>query len=931
MQIQPKGCNPYINIEKISNQQTRNPFLSSAACTDSFCYDGSKNKSSVRQEYEKIKEQQGLIGKTWDGIKNFFRMKSGSKQLEKTIKEYEKGEITSEEAQKALEKYKEGQKICVDVIADMASGIFAVGAFALAIPTGGASLAIGIGAAGLLGAGIKTGIKAGDAILTGKEYSGKDLLYDIATGTINGIFAPVTNGLGNCVTKTIAKKLGLEVLENGVKQGAKQIAKQGIKQSIKSAILTKTVDVAGGTIGKRAIALGTGMAIDGALSGASDSMVKAALEGDDIIKAGVQGAAGGLIMAPIIGGGFRLASKAGKALNNKITTKILLPEGTDTKFRQGTTGDCALLSTIDGMMNNPSTSGKIKEAITKTAGGDYHVKIGDTIVDVAKSSLSDEALADTTGIKIFEQAYKQLTGDIDGGFAEVASKQFGLNPIHIPQESLSDELIDKLSKEQGNIVLSFGALVDTDGAISSAGNQRHYFTIKQIDADSRIITLTSPTDTSKTIKLSYDEAKSLALSIDGGSIIKTDLPYESRSASDKVFYGKKSKPAAKNVKCESISDKIGCTKEELTQALESIKSGKKSVCTEEIEATIQALGISFEDFGNLVKHFRNTQNLPLDQAMANAVKILNIYQNIAAHPAFSAFKLSITDAESIYECINNWDADGIYKILSGINPGIAKAMQDNNALECTILDQLNNVISSPMPMVSPDNILELTINGKQKRIIFPDAPTLTKPSNSAINPEDLIKSNMITQEIADAIDTIDTASAKIRIKPNIRNADVKFDIDGISPLVILQKAKTQGVDTLSSQEVHILTDIFETMYKTDKKFASTVAQIIEKNKKSINVIYAYIEFMRNVAEKELQGSRLSIEPHAFMRMLDRNMVSVTDYKNSTMLDFKQFIQLLKKEVTSTGKKSIPGYYGPNGINLILRNGEKGKIIIDSIM
>lgn len=530
--------NPYLYTSKISkteNANNRNHPLSSSQKNsyDKFTYE---NKSNLRKEFEETEKQQGIIEKAWDGIKNIFGAKSGSKHVEKVIKQAERGEISQEEAKEALNKYKEGQKTCIDVVADLASGILAVGAFALAVPTGGASLAVGLGIATAVGAGVKVGIKAGDALATGKEYKGKDLLYDTLTGGINGVLAPITNGLGNTVTKTIGKKLGLKIIQEGAEEAAEQGIKLGIKQTAKNIVLNQTIDVAEGTIGKRALALGAGMAIDGALGGASDNMLRAGLNGENVIEAGIQGAIGGAIMAPVIGGGFRVAGNAGKALNNKITTKIVLPDGINTKFKQGQTGDCALLSTIDGMMNNPNTAKTFKKSITKTINGDYNVKIGDKIVKVAKSSLSDDMLSDKTGIRIFEQAYKQLTGDIDGGFAEVVAKQFGLNPVHIANESITDELLDTLATNKSNTVLSLGTLVDTDGAISPIGSQRHYFTIKDIDSAKKTVKLTSPIDTSKTIELSYDDVKALGISIDGGTIKKLELPNIRRKSNDEKFF-----------------------------------------------------------------------------------------------------------------------------------------------------------------------------------------------------------------------------------------------------------------------------------------------------------------------------------------------------------------------------------------------------------
>ena len=638
---------------KNSKHQNKQTTIPKQISYDEFT---SNNKSDLRKDFEETKKQQGIIGKAWDGIKNIFGMKSGSKHIEEVIKQAELGKISTEEAQEALNKYKEGQKTCIDVVADLASGILAVGAFALAVPTGGASLAVGLGLATAVGAGVKVGIKAGDAITTGKEYKGKDLLYDTLTGGINGLLAPITNGLGNTVTKTIGKKLGLKIIQEGAEEAVEQAIKLGFKQTAKNIVLNQTIDVAGGTIGKRALALGAGMAVDGALGGASDNMLRAGLNGENIIEAGIQGAIGGAIMSPVIGGGFRVASNAGKALNNKITTKIVLPDGINTKFKQGQTGDCALLSTIDGMMNNPNTAKTFKKSITKTINGDYNVKIGDKIVKVSKSSLSDEMLSDKTGIRIFEQAYKQLTGDIDGGFAEVVAKNFGLNPIHITNESITDELLDSLAKNKNNTVLSLGTLVDTDGAISPIGKQRHYFTIKDIDPSKKTVKLTSPIDTSKTIELSYDDIKAFGISIDGGTTNKLNLPNIKRNISDDKFY-------ANNTVI--LENSILDTEQDVVSLLGLNRKERKI-----FNRIINSKGNYTLDSGNY--KYNITKN-------ANGQYEVEKIKNIVTESIFDRTKMQGLSADEVFQSIQNTDIPNIIKYI--------KDFSLNNNLANTIIPE----------------------------------------------------------------------------------------------------------------------------------------------------------------------------------------------------------------------------------------------------
>ena len=520
---QAKGENPFANNSSIFE-------FKGSEYNDLYTH--TENKAAeLRESLKEVKEEQGFIGKAWDGIKGIFG--GGSKKIEKQIEKYEKGEISYEEVQKSVEGYKEGQKMSVDVVADLASGIVSVMAFALAVPTGGASLVAGAALAATVGAGVKIGVKALDAKAGGREYSSKDFWYDTATGAINGLLAPITNGIGACVTKSIGQKLGLTVL----KEGTEEIIEQGAKASLKSLITSQGVKVSGGSLAGRAVATGAGMAVDGSLGGAADNAVRAAMNGENIIDAAVQGAVGGLIMAPVIGGGFKVAGKVGHAINNKLTVNSVLPDSANISFGQGLIGDCALLSTIDGMLHNPQTLQKIQKSITQSIDGSYNVTIGGRTVKVMREALTDEMLSDKTGIRIFEQAYKQLAGELDGGFADVVAKQFGLNPVHINPASITDDTLDLLAREKGNGVFSFGTKVDANGNIALEGTN-HYFSIREIDPATKKVIVTDPYNTAKTIELSYDDVKKLAVSIDGGTIKTSEtLPHYVRKPGDLPFYG----------------------------------------------------------------------------------------------------------------------------------------------------------------------------------------------------------------------------------------------------------------------------------------------------------------------------------------------------------------------------------------------------------
>ena len=283
-----------------------------------------KIAKELRARFEKTKKEQTFIGNCWDGIKNFFGKDTGSEHVENQIKAFEKGLISEKEAEQALKEYQTGQEEVVDVTSDIVSGIAAVGIYTVAVAaspfSGGTSIAIGAAAATAAGAAIKTGIKYADATAKGNEYD--SVGYDLATGAFSGVLAPVTGGMGGAVGKSLAGKMGvLAISETG-----KNVVGGGFKAGVKNVLLNPTgYKYTGGSMLKRATAFGAECAADGAVGGSVDNMFRAALNGEDISEAGVNGFVGGLVLAPAIGGGIKGTGKVVKKVTNGVLN-IKTPE-----------------------------------------------------------------------------------------------------------------------------------------------------------------------------------------------------------------------------------------------------------------------------------------------------------------------------------------------------------------------------------------------------------------------------------------------------------------------------------------------------------------------------------------------------------------------------------------------------------------------------
>lgn len=178
-----------------------------------------KRINGVSAKLQNTEKENGFIGSTWSGFKNltgigdssdkvreliqkekellnkfntnpqkratFFKQMTGVEYTQENLQKFIKGEIKLP-SQLALNDYKEGQAMAVDVGADIVSGVAAVGIYSAAVAaapfTGGASIAVGVAAAGASGAAIKTGLKAADTVTGGRKYTLKDAGHDATTG-----------------------------------------------------------------------------------------------------------------------------------------------------------------------------------------------------------------------------------------------------------------------------------------------------------------------------------------------------------------------------------------------------------------------------------------------------------------------------------------------------------------------------------------------------------------------------------------------------------------------------------------------------------------------------------------------------------------------------------------------------------------------------
>lgn len=298
--------------------------------------------NNQEKKLNKIKKEQGFIGKGWDWFKNktgigdssdkaqtqidaerklLMQMrKSGAKisksEFEKitgqkctpaNMKKFQQGDFS--QAAKKVSGYQEGQEMAVDVVADVASGVVAFGIYTAAVAsspfTGGTSIALGVFAAAGTGALVKTGVKYADVVSGGRKYTLNDAKKDASTGAVSGLLAPITAGVGGAIGKTVATKLGLQTIKTVGKEIAEDVVENGFKQTLKTSMMSPgAFKYVGEGAGKKILAYGSEVVTDGVLNGGIDNGFRTAINGgslSDVAKATGEGA----LYAPLVGLGMK--------------------------------------------------------------------------------------------------------------------------------------------------------------------------------------------------------------------------------------------------------------------------------------------------------------------------------------------------------------------------------------------------------------------------------------------------------------------------------------------------------------------------------------------------------------------------------------------------------------------------------------------------
>lgn len=172
------------------------------------------NVNSLSEAFNEVQDEQGLLGKLWNGFKNLTGLGLGSNDVQEKIEQYEQGEITYEEALNTIESFSDKQEGAVNIIANTVTGVATAG---VAVATGGAgALLMGAAIGGATKAGVKTLDRATNNV-EGDALDAKEIVKDSLTGAVDGMVSAATAGL---IKGPIAGQTVKQAVKQGMVQGA---------------------------------------------------------------------------------------------------------------------------------------------------------------------------------------------------------------------------------------------------------------------------------------------------------------------------------------------------------------------------------------------------------------------------------------------------------------------------------------------------------------------------------------------------------------------------------------------------------------------------------------------------------------------------------------------------------------------------------------
>lgn len=197
----------------------------------------------LKEKLEAIKDEQGLLGKAWNGIKEVTNLGVSASDCNSMLRRYNNGEISFEEAVNYLDEFNSKQEAMSGLLSNILTGAGAIAFTTLTAGTGSIAWSLALAKGAPVGAALKTGINLIDRAtndVEGDAFDCKEIAKDAISGAITGATSAVSS------SETLSFKLFGNKMNDGFAKSALKGALCGVECGALAGSTSYLTDVAFG-------------------------------------------------------------------------------------------------------------------------------------------------------------------------------------------------------------------------------------------------------------------------------------------------------------------------------------------------------------------------------------------------------------------------------------------------------------------------------------------------------------------------------------------------------------------------------------------------------------------------------------------------------------------------------------------------------------
>ena len=481
------------------------------------------------ESFETTKENNGIIAKAWDWVKNstgigvgsdkvkskidtlkndVAMLKEDSSNLAQVYKDITGNDLTTEELNalskgeadfsdseviKSVTKYQQGQKQNVNIISSIGSALAVTGLMAagvVAAPfTGGMSLGASLAAIGTLTAAGTAAYmipQVADGMTEKDGYSGKEIAEDLANGVMSSAFTATGIGAGKAVGSALASnattQLGKTAAGLAASEATSVIIGDGIAVGnyLTEVAVNDDVNFSWEDLGKTAATATAGSLAAGATAFGTSSVLRPVLTSGTTAQSQVIGR---LLSSGISGGSAGAAASASAGSTNYLLTCMI--DGKEVDFDEwlDSTTENIASATFTGLsagvafeavqvaVGTPRPTGTktVQKGVTDDGleYKDYLDKDGNIIArDIKASDLSNYLKNQTQS----QEGLTQYNTGNTSKSANTTARTVRFSFSNVPETIQIDENTSVITNNKGNYYKVDGTLYDWAGNVQSFGS-----------------------------------------------------------------------------------------------------------------------------------------------------------------------------------------------------------------------------------------------------------------------------------------------------------------------------------------------------------------------------------------------------------------------------------------------------------------------------